>query len=192
MWYTDLKKNYIPSMDTDENKSEELRNQEEMNEKDILDIQVNKETAAASYLLIFAPLLLVTRKDSKFIMFHAKQAFVLALIFVILWVLGGYFFLFRYATVFVVFAALIGFLQAIAGHKYSLPLVDEIVKNGFSIQKIFASLGKIFSFVRKIFVGALPQKLGKKLEEKTPEIITQNLEKRVKQLEKIVEELQKK
>lgn len=165
-------------------------NQEEiLSEEEILDIEKNKETAAAAYTLLFAPILLITRRDSSFIAFHAKQGLVLGVLFLLLWWLGDFISLFRYSTVFILFAGVIGFLQAIGGHKYAIPVVSEIIENGFSPVKIAKSFGKIFAFLKTILGGSVPKKSENISEEKISEAVTKTLEKRVATLEKIVAEL---
>lgn len=110
----------------------------------------NKDVAAFSYTLLFAPLLLVSRKDSKFIIFHAKQASVLFLFFVFFWALGGFF---RYMNIFVVVAAAVGFLRSMAGEYYSMPIISDFVKNGFSPLMLWEKVKAGAGYLGRVFSG---------------------------------------
>ena len=86
--------------------------------------------AALSYVWIISIIMLVTKKDSDFIQFHAKQGFVLFVVSVIWWIITvALFFLWFiswiiYLVIFI--AAVIGFIKAYSGERYSLPVVGDI------------------------------------------------------------------
>jgi len=88
--------------------------------------------AALSYVWIISIVMLVTKKDSDFIQFHAKQGLVLFVVSVIWWIISiPLFFLWFiswliYLVVFI--AAVIGFIKAYSGERYSLPVVGDIAK----------------------------------------------------------------
>lgn len=155
-------------------------------EEESIDISNNKETAAVSYTLLLAPLLLLTRRDSKFIQFHSAQAFLLGIIFCILWLLGSSVEIFRYATIIVIFGCTVGFLHAIAGHKYKIPFIYEIVKDGFSPSAIWKGIKASFRFFKNIIFGVLPKKVAEKVEYHPHEKPVQELEKRVGELEDFI------
>jgi uncharacterized membrane protein len=114
------------------------------------DKEQNKDVAAFSYTLLFSPLLLVTRKDSKFILFHARQAFVLFLFFVVFWAIGGFF---RYMNIFVVVASAVGFLRSMAGEYYTMPIVSDFVKNGFSPTMLWEKIKSGIGYFERILSG---------------------------------------
>ena len=86
--------------------------------------------AALSYIWIISVVMLVTKKDSDFIQFHAKQGLVLFITSLVWWVITILlFFLWFiswliYLVIFI--AAVIGFIKALSGEKYRLPLVGDI------------------------------------------------------------------
>ena len=160
-----------------------------LSEEEIQDRKENKDTAAASYFLILAPLLLITRKDSKFIQFHAAQATILFLFFVLLWILGGVLEIFRWGTVFVFFAAIIGFVQAIQGERYKIPYIYDMVKDGISAQSIIDNSKKAFQSIWKMISGLFPKKTEEGEVVKKSEELSKNIEKKIESDEKTIEEL---
>ncbi len=142
---------------SDEN-TENIENTKEIeNNPNNSDVENNKDTAAASYFLILSPILLLTRRDSKFIQHHASQAFILFLIFIALWTLGSFLSFFAWLTVGVFFMALVGFIQAISGDWYKMPYIFDMVKDGISFAGIIAGTKKIFKSLKKIIIGLFPK-----------------------------------
>jgi uncharacterized membrane protein len=129
------------------------------------DMEENKEIAASSYFLVFAPVLLITRKDSPFVQFHSAQATVLLIAFIIFWILGDYFFLFDWCNFVVLLAAVIGFIQSIHKKKYALPVAGEIAKHGLSPRKIAQGFTRIFKVIGRVFIGVFPKETGEKINE---------------------------
>lgn len=88
--------------------------------------------AALSYIWIISIVMLLTKKDSEFIQFHAKQGLVLFGISIVLWVISiPLFFLWMvnslvYLVLFV--AAVVGFIKAYGGEKYKIPVVGDIAE----------------------------------------------------------------
>lgn len=175
-------------------KNEQLENLEEakkIDENPITDSDIleNKDTAAASYFLILSPILLLTRRDSKFIQHHASQSFILFILFIILWVLGSFFSFFSWLTVGVFFIALVGFVQAISGEWYRIPYIYDMVKDGVSFSGIIAGGKKTFYSFKKIIIGLFPKNTKKyisgmgeiSLSQKSSHSV--ELEKRVNELE---------
>lgn len=95
------------------------------------DIQVNKDIAAFSYIWIFSVIILWSRKDSQFIQFHAKQAFVLFIFSIIFYLIPIP--KFHYMNVFVVAGMITGFINANMGQYYEMPLVSDLVKNNITV-----------------------------------------------------------
>jgi len=88
-------------------------------------VKNNKALAALSYIWLVSVFVLLFKRDSAFVKFHAKQGLVLALASIILgWipVLGWFLCL----SVFVF--AVIGFIKAWQGKYYKLPLVEKITE----------------------------------------------------------------
>lgn len=167
-------------------KTEQHQNeQNEQKTPEILSDEI-KNSAATSYLFIFAPFSYFLQKDSDFIHFHAKQACILLIAFLVLWSAGNIFSFFRYLTIPVIFGAIIGFINAIQGEKYELPLVKEVLKEGFSFQKIvrgFIRAGKILAHV---LLGFFPKKTGDTILKKLQIDPNQELIQRVENIEKIL------
>lgn len=86
--------------------------------------------AALSYIWIVAVIMLVTKKDSDFVQFHAKQGLVLFIASVVLGILSFLLFFLAfiawigYLVIFV--AAVLGFIKAYQGERYRLPVVADL------------------------------------------------------------------
>lgn len=81
--------------------------------------------AALSYLWILSVVILFVKKDSDYIKFHAKQGLVLFLTSVVLWfvpVLGWMF------QLVVVIGVVVGFIKALTGERFPLPLVADLAR----------------------------------------------------------------
>jgi len=97
------------------------------------DIESNHDVAAFSWTLIFAPVLLLLRRDSPFIQFHARQA---ALLFVV----GAFIFAlpkpFSNLNIFTLAVAVTGFLNANFGKLWKVPIVFELSEQGISPSRL--------------------------------------------------------
>lgn len=96
-----------------------------MAEADNKDIQDNKVLAAISYLPAISIIVLLVKKDSKFVKFHAKQGLVLfiaLIIFSFIPVLG------YLLDVVVVIFVIVGLLKALAGECWKMPLVSLLAE----------------------------------------------------------------
>ena len=81
--------------------------------------------AAVSYLWLLSVVVLLVKKNDSYVNFHAKQGLVLFIASVILWVIP----LLGWILNLVVFAMIIvGFIKALSGEKYKLPLVADIAE----------------------------------------------------------------
>lgn len=105
------------------------------------DIEKNRDIAAFSYILIFAPVLLITRRDSAFIKHHALQALYLGFFLVLFMILPGKL---SYLNIIVAAAALMGFLEAEAGHYYKMPIVSDMIQRNITLSVLW---NKIKNFV---------------------------------------------
>lgn len=87
--------------------------------------QENKLLAAISYLWIVSIIMLLIKKDSKLVQFHAKQGLVLFIVSIVLWfipVIGWI------LNLVVVVAIVIGFIKALSGEYYKIPAVSIIAE----------------------------------------------------------------
>lgn len=81
--------------------------------------------AALSYLWFLSVVILLLKKDSDYIKFHAKQGLVLFLASIVLWfvpVLGWMF------QLVIAMGVVVGFIKALTGERFSLPLVADLAK----------------------------------------------------------------
>lgn len=88
--------------------------------------------AAISYLWILSIIILLVKKDSDYVRFHAKQGvvlfgfsvalsilgFIIVLLLPIIWLLD--------LVIFV--AVIVGFIQAIQGKRYKMPVVGDLAE----------------------------------------------------------------
>lgn len=144
------------------------------NQEKASDVQKNKDTAAASYFMILAPLLLYTRKDSDFVVHHAQQGVVLFVGFVLFWVLGEVLSLFSWFLIPILGLCVWGFVNAFSGRWYTIPGVYDLSKNGISVQGIYKAGLVAKDFVMEASKGVA---LGVKSVEYVP------MTKRVEELE---------
>ncbi|MFH1367149.1 MAG: hypothetical protein ABIH38_04150 [Patescibacteria group bacterium] len=87
--------------------------------------QENKLLAAISYLWIISIIMLVIKKDSKLVQFHAKQGLVLCIASIIFWLIPGIGWIINLA---VVVAIVVGFIKALSGEYYKIPAVSIIAE----------------------------------------------------------------
>ena len=148
------------------------------------------KNAAMSYFLLLAPVLYLNRKDSEFIQFHAKQGSVLLVVFILFWFLGDIdFFLFKIFQLLifgVVGLSVLGFIKALKGEKYRIPLVAEISEQGLSPEKIWKGSKRAGKIAGKIILGFFPKKTGDTIAQKLKIDPDQQLLKRIENIEKIL------
>jgi fumarate reductase subunit D len=80
---------------------------------------------AISYLWILSIVMLLVKKDDAYVQFHAKQGVVLFVASIILWVIPIVGWL---LNIVVTIAVILGFIKALQGEKYEMPLVSDIAK----------------------------------------------------------------
>lgn len=88
------------------------------------DIEENKVIAAISYIWILFLVPLFLKKESKFAQFHAKQGLVLfiAWLFALIPVIGWL------IALVVLILAIIGFLKALTGEYWEIPVMGQFAK----------------------------------------------------------------
>jgi len=92
---------------------------------DQYDIRINKDIAAFSYLWIMSVVIYMTRKESKFVRYHAKQGIVLFLLSIPISLIP---FLGKIGLFFIVAAMLLGFVHAAQGQYADVPVVGDLAK----------------------------------------------------------------
>jgi uncharacterized membrane protein len=88
------------------------------------DIKKNKDLAALSYLWLFSLIILLARRDSPFIRLHAKQGVTLFILSLLLWP----FTITRYAEFLILALMVLGFIEAVMGHVYRIPVISLIAE----------------------------------------------------------------
>jgi len=77
--------------------------------------------AALSYLWLLSVVMLLVKKDDPYVLFHAKQGLVIFIAsFLIGWI--------PVLNLIIVVAVILGFVKAIQGEKYKLPLVGDLAE----------------------------------------------------------------
>jgi uncharacterized membrane protein len=83
--------------------------------------------AALSYVWVLSVVMLVVKKDDEFVKFHAKQGTVLFLASIVAWFFSIFlFFLGPLICAVIAIGCIIGFIKALGGERYSLPVVGEL------------------------------------------------------------------
>lgn len=85
-----------------------------------------KLLAAMSYFWMLSLLILVSKKDSQYVTFHAKQGAVLFFASLILWIIPEIGLGLEVANLLLMF---LGFKKALDGKKYPIPFVAEVAEN---------------------------------------------------------------
>jgi uncharacterized membrane protein len=159
------------------------------------DIENNRDIAAFSYILIFAPILLVTKKESPFIRHHALQAVYLGFFFVIFALLPGKL---SYVNIIIVAGALMGFLEAQAGHYYKMPVISDLIVKKITLQVAWNKLRQFFKRLWNVIQRVFTEGPGVAVRgtahaiEKARGIDALAVNKKVEDLEKEIRNLQQK
>ena len=92
----------------------------------------DKLVAAISYIGVISVIVLLVKKDSDFVQFHAKQGTVLFIAEVVWMVITMFlwFLLFVSWIVWLVFlaATVIGFIKAYSGDRYKMPVIGDLAE----------------------------------------------------------------
>jgi uncharacterized membrane protein len=89
------------------------------------DVEANKTAAALSYLWILCLIPLLTKKDSKFAQFHAKQGLVLFGIELIASILFWFPVFGQLLSIVLVIVSVIGIIKAYNGEWYKMPYIYD-------------------------------------------------------------------
>ncbi len=106
------------------------------------DVRENKDIAAFSYIWIMSVVILVARKESAFVRFHAKQGTALFLISIFLPFIP---FIGKLLMLVVVAGMLIGFINAAQGKKADVPLIGKLSRGELTM----GDLRELWSTVMK-------------------------------------------
>lgn len=86
--------------------------------------------AALSYVSVLAVVMLLVKKDSDYVKFHAKQGVVLFIGEVIYWVVSAFtwflFFIWWILGLVFLIVSIIGFIKAFSGERYRIPVVADL------------------------------------------------------------------
>lgn len=115
------------------------------------DVQENKDIAAFSYIWIFSVIVLFSRRDSQFIQFHAKQAFILFILSVVFYLVPYL----RFANILVFAAMIAGFINANLGHYYEMPVISDMIHKHITVSSIWNFIKEKFKyageFIKRLF-----------------------------------------
>lgn len=161
-----------------------------LSHEQIEDIQKNKDIAAASYIWIFSVIILFSRRESKFIRFHARQATVLFILSVLFWLIPYV----AYLNILVLAAMIVGFITAIQGEYYRLPVVFTVLENREVIKDIPKSLFYILKYgwkrMKEIFYPPTTQSVMKDMTEEKIMKLEEEIYEMKKKLEENTEEVE--
>ncbi len=99
----------------------------------------DKVLGAICYIPIIGLIMYFVKKDDPFVFFHAKQGFVLSIVWIVLWILNGIFIASFFllggwviistimSIIYIVIGimVLIGFIKAIMGQQWKIPLIGD-------------------------------------------------------------------
>jgi uncharacterized membrane protein len=94
------------------------------------DVKENAIFAALSYVSVLSVVMLILKKDSKFVQEHAKQGVVLFFAEIIVYIVGlfpviGWFIVAPIGNLLALIVAIIGFIKAIQGEFWEIPLIGQ-------------------------------------------------------------------
>lgn len=88
--------------------------------------------AAVSYLWILSIVILLVKKDSDYVRFHARQGVVLFAFSVIVWIVGVMI-AFLWPLIYlgdlvILIAVIVGFIKAYSGERFKMPVVGDLAE----------------------------------------------------------------
>lgn len=95
------------------------------------DVDQNRLVAALSWLWVLSAIILLVKKDSPFVQFHARQGFLVFLASIILWILFGILGPLAWVPqqllhIAVFLVVVFGFVQALRGRWWTLPVLGPL------------------------------------------------------------------
>lgn len=106
-------------------------------DSDKADIEQNKDIAAFSYLWIMSVIVYLLKRKSPFVRFHAKQAMVLFVLSIVVWlipVVNGI------LELGVLALMVIGFLHAAQGERKDVPIIGPLSRGEISMRQAWKQL----------------------------------------------------
>jgi uncharacterized membrane protein len=133
------------------------------------DIRVNKDVAAFSYVWIMSLVIFYTRKDSRFVQYHAKQGivlFILSIVAPLIPVAG------KFLLLIVVGGMLLGFVHAAQGMYSDVPIAGEFAKGKLKVGDVMQSFSQLIqrgmAFFKKQMTPSEPPTTDKKPVDNPP------------------------
>ena len=108
----------------EEKKAEQVTVKPEI-EIDRKDIEEGKALAVISYFWLISLIVLLVKKDNEFVLFHARQGLVLAIlatIFSLIPIIGWL------LNIVVIIFAVVGIVKALAGETWKMPLLGDFAQ----------------------------------------------------------------
>lgn len=116
------------------------------------DIEENKDIAAFSYLWVMSVVVYLLKKDSTFVRFHSKQAMILFVLSIIIWLIPIAI-IARGLELVILAAMVIGFLNAAQGKKKDIPIVGPFSRREMSLRQAWRELVAQAVHIAKLFFG---------------------------------------
>lgn len=95
------------------------------------DVEENRLVAALAWLWVLSLIILLLKRDSPYVQFHARQGLVLFVASILLWIalslLGPFAFFLHQTLNFLIFVvSIVGFVQALRGQWWTLPVLGPL------------------------------------------------------------------
>ncbi|MEK7591635.1 MAG: hypothetical protein AAB489_05540 [Patescibacteria group bacterium] len=103
------------------------------------DVEENKDIAAFSYLWVMSVVVWFLKKDSPFVRFHSRQAIVLFVLSVIIWIIPVEF-VSRLLEIVILAGMVIGFLNAAQGQRKDIPLVGPFSRGEMGLRQAWREI----------------------------------------------------
>lgn len=121
-------------------------------------MEENKDLAAFSYVWIMSVFVYISKRQSPFIAFHARQGMVLFLLSIMAWFVPG---LWRFLELLVLGGAILGFLAAAQGQWKEVPIIGPLARGTLRFSGSEKFIGQLSRFVHSI-AGVVEKFLKKK------------------------------
>jgi uncharacterized membrane protein len=116
------------------------------------DIRVNKDIAAFSYVWIMSVAVFAMRRESKFAQYHSKQAIILFVASIVVWLVP---FVGHFLIYLIVAGMLMGFINAAQGKYADVPVAGPLAKGEMSVSDLWHMsvpfLHRMVATIKRIF-----------------------------------------
>lgn len=116
------------------------------------DAKRNNDIAAFSYVWILSIIVYVLNEESDFVAFHARQGIVLfafSVLFAIIPILGFY------LNVLVLILSIVGFIMALSGSGYRIPVAAYIAEKNPSLEDFYLHIKASFLYIVHLFTRSV-------------------------------------